>query len=77
MGDCVDQVVTWSTPPVAKLTCVWAGALSHIAVMRTAATEITVKRRDDDEQAAPSTKFPERALGRSTIPAGSKIILDP
>jgi len=77
MGDCVDQVVTWSTPPLAQITCAWAGALSHIAVMRTGATELTVKRRDDDEQAAASTKFPERALGRATIPASSKIILDP
>jgi hypothetical protein len=77
MGECVDQVVTWSTPPLAEITCAWAGALSHIAVMRTGATELTVKRRDDDEQAAPTTKFPERTLARSTIPASTKIVLDP
>jgi hypothetical protein len=40
MGACADQVVTWSTPPVARLTCAWAGALSYIAVMRTGATEL-------------------------------------
>jgi len=76
MGDCAEQVVTWSPTPVAKSSCVWAGAFSHIAVIQTSPTEIMVKHRDDDAQVALTTKFPERVLGRSTVAAGSKIVLD-